>query len=76
MSFNFFEFIYDFATEADCSIFDRMVQNREKLIKIKGEEVFKNKAVKACDATVEKAFKSSDWLVGTFALSKTEAKTF
>jgi thioredoxin-related protein len=52
----FLEFIYDFASEADCSIFDRMVQNREKLIKIKGEEVFKNKAIKACDATVEKAF--------------------
>jgi thioredoxin-related protein len=52
----FLEFIYDFATEADCSIFDRMVQHREKLIKIKGEDIFQNKAEKACDATVEKAF--------------------
>ena len=51
----FLEFIFDFASEADCSIFDRMVQQREKLIKIKGEEVFQKKAEKACNATIEKA---------------------
>jgi thioredoxin-related protein len=51
----FLEFIFDFATEADCSIFDKLVQHREELIKMKGEEVFRNKAEKACHATVEKA---------------------
>ncbi len=52
----FLEFIFDFATEADCSIFDKLIQHREKLIKIKGEEVFRNKAEKACNETVNKAF--------------------
>ncbi len=52
----FLEFIFDFATEADCSIFDKLIQHREKLIKIKGEEVFRNKAEKACNETVKKAF--------------------
>ena len=49
------EFIYDFATEADCSIFDKMVKYREQLIGIKGEDIFKAHAQKACEATVQKA---------------------
>lgn len=51
----FLEFIFDFATEADCSIFDKCIQYREKLIKLKGEEVFRNKSEKACNETVKKA---------------------
>lgn len=49
------EFIFDFATEADCSVFDKLVLNKAKLIKMKGEEVFTKKVQKACDATVDKA---------------------
>jgi thioredoxin-related protein len=49
------EFIFDFASEADCSVFDRLIEHRQKLIKLKGEEVFKKKVQKACDLTVDKA---------------------
>ncbi len=60
----FLEFIFDFASEADCSVFDKLVQHRDKLIKIKGAEVFKKKVLKACDATIDKAveFQTPDLL--------------
>lgn len=49
------DFIFDFATEADCSIFDKLIQYREEIIKMKGEESFKTRVQKACEATIDKA---------------------
>jgi thioredoxin-related protein len=49
------DFIFDFATEADCSIFDLLVEHREALIQAKGKEVFKTQVQKACEKTIEKA---------------------
>lgn len=52
---DFLEFVFDFSSEADCSVFDILIEKREKLIKLKGVEVFKAKVQKACDATVDKS---------------------
>lgn len=49
------DFIFDFATEADCSVFDKLVEHRAALIKMKGIDVFRTHVQKACEQTVEKA---------------------
>ena len=49
------DFIFDFTTEADCSLFDKLVEHREAILKMKGEESFKAKVQKACETTVDKA---------------------
>ena len=38
-SSEFLEFLFDFTTEADCSIFDKLVNLKDKIISIKTEEV-------------------------------------
>ena len=63
-SSEFLEFLFDFTTEADCSIFDKLVNLKDKIISIKTEEVYKKKIQNACDATVDKAveFQNMDLL--------------
>jgi thiol-disulfide isomerase/thioredoxin len=72
-STEFLEFLYDFATEADCSIFDKLVQYKEKIISIKSEEVFRKKIQKACDATVDKAVEFQN--MGLLEEAKKQMKT-
>ncbi len=49
------EFLFDFATEADCSVFDKLIEQREAIIQLKGMELFKTRVHKSCIVTVEKA---------------------
>lgn len=47
--------IFDFATESDSRIFDLLIENKEKIIKLKSETAFEEKVKAACMQTVKKA---------------------
>jgi len=49
------EFLFDFTNEADSKIFDKAVENKDAIIKLKSEEAYKNQLKAACNATVDKA---------------------
>jgi thioredoxin-related protein len=49
------EFLFDFANEADSKIFEKAVENKEAIIKLKSAEAFKKQLKAACNATVDKA---------------------
>ncbi|MBK9151184.1 MAG: thioredoxin family protein [Saprospiraceae bacterium] len=48
-------FIFEATTDADSRLFETFLNDRDKLIKIVGEEVYINKATAACQAAVKKA---------------------
>ena len=49
------EFLFDFANEADSKIFEKAVENKEAIIKLKSAEAFKKQLKAACNATIDKA---------------------
>lgn len=49
------EFLFDFANEADSKIFELALQHKTAIMAIKSEEAFYQKAITACNATVDKA---------------------
>ncbi|CAA6830359.1 MAG: Thioredoxin domain containing protein [uncultured Aureispira sp.] len=49
------EFLFDFANEADSKIFEKAVENKDAIIKLKSAQAFKDQLKAACNATVDKA---------------------
>ncbi|MCP4437928.1 MAG: thioredoxin family protein [Aureispira sp.] len=49
------EFLFDFASEADSKIFETLLENKSKVIEIKGQKEFDEVVKTACEATVAKA---------------------
>lgn len=49
------EFLFDFSSEADSKIFETLLENKNKIIELKGLKAFEETAQMACKTTVGKA---------------------
>jgi thiol-disulfide isomerase/thioredoxin len=66
-------FIFEAATEADSKLFETIIENKEKVIKLVSKETFEEKIISACRATVNKAIEYETKELLDEALSKAKS---
>lgn len=69
------KFYYVAAVDADSKIFDKMVDNKSKLVALLGAEAFDKKVKSACDNTVRKAVEYETVSLLEEAIEKSKAMT-
>lgn len=67
-------FLFDFANESDATAYDKMIENKEAVIKLKGQTAFEEKVLRAANATLKRAISIKNKEL--MELSKKQVKKF